>query len=764
MESNTLRAMWLLNYTSVREAEVSMLKMAGVTEIFLPKKYPSDLSFRNLSVDFSEDSNLSIPARDLKVLNDTDWYDSPSLLAWELANHYFEILFFVLAPSGKAFKSIADNFKGSVILRAYGESGPLSYSTRLKEFEIHSSKSLIESLGHRFWFAQAYPHLHHSESDYLARRAISLPLSFPENTIANKWEGISKKILFFCPDIVTDEYSAQAYLNFISDFKSLPYVIAGTQSIQVNNPVVLGYVSPDEFQKIICQMRVVFCYRDEQNPIAYHAFEAIRLGIPVIFMADGLLDNLAGKRLPGRCKSIVEARRKIEHILNDDWGLINRIKQSQVELIDSINSSACINSWNSGLSQIRKKLNDWRSIDFPVRKTKKRIAVIVPIPYRGGSLRGAKLLAQSIAIGSMQMGESVDVVLGYLAESTDDAKFEFSEFDNSVKTRLYQWSFLSTDEACRAMAYAGLEFTPSTETYQIPDDGMNQFLDCDLWIFISDRLEHPVLPIRPYICMIYDYLQRYEAILSSYFADRILNAAYNSQKVFVTTNFTRQQAINYAGIPEEKVMRLPMLVPEFHINDQKDEDRDNPNYFVWTTNLAPHKNHQKAFEALRIYYESLDGKLSCHVTGFSTALLLKTDFPHLKSLNNLWSSSQYLRSRVKLLNELPDLIFQRKLFGSAFLWHPARMDNGTFSVIEAAYLRVPSLSSDYPAMREINAQFSLNLAWMDPYDSQNMALQLKQMEEQHNDRRKKLPDKAQLEEQSLENLSSICWNVIRKCL
>jgi glycosyltransferase involved in cell wall biosynthesis len=759
-----LRVMWLLNYTSIREAEISMLKEAGVTEIFLPKKYPSDLKFKNLSVDFSEDSGLSIPAADLEILNDTDWYDSPSSLAWELANRYFEILFFILTPSGKAFKNIVDNFKGSVILRAYGESGLISYSKQLKEFEIHSSKNLIESLGNRFWFAQAYPHLCNSESDYLARRSISLPLPFPEKVMCNEWKGTSKKVLFFCPDIVIDKYSGQAYLNFISDFKNLPSVIGGTQSIQVNNSAVLGHLSPDKLKKTICQMRVVFCYKAEQDPIYHNIFEAIRLGIPVIFMADGLLDNLAGKRLPGSCRSIAEARRKISNILNDDWGLINRIQQSQIELIDSINSSACINSWNSGLSQIRESLNDWCSIQFPVSKQKKRIAVIVPIPYGGGSLRGAKLLAQSIAVGSTQMEESVDVVLGYLEGSIDNEKLEFSEFNNSVKTRVYRWSILTPDEAFRSMAYAGLEFTPSAETYQIPNDGMNQFLDCDLWIFISDRLENPVLPIRPYICMVYDYLQRFEAILSSYFADRILNASYNSQQVFVTTNFTRQQAINYAGIPTEKVLRLPMLVPEFHVNNQKEEDRNNPNYFVWTTNLAPHKNHQKAFEALRIYYESLDGKLSCHVTGVNTARLLKTDLPHLKALNNLWSSSQLLRSRVKFLGELPDLIFQKKLFGSAFLWHPARMDNGTFSVIEAAYLRVPSLSSDYPAMREIDSQFSLNLDWMDPYDSQNMALQLKKMETQYNDRREKLPDEDQLKEQSLENLSSTCWDVIRTCL
>ena len=44
-----------------------------------------------------------------------------------------------------------------------------------------------------------------------------------------------------------------------------------------------------------------------------------------------------------------------------------------------------------------------------------------------------------------------------------------------------------------------------------------------------------------------------------------------------------------------------------------------------------------------------------------------------------------------------------------FLWHPATIDNGTFSVIEAAHLKVPSLSSGYPAMKEINEQYNLSL-------------------------------------------------------
>ena len=73
-----------------------------------------------------------------------------------------------------------------------------------------------------------------------------------------------------------------------------------------------------------------------------------------------------------------------------------------------------------------------------------------------------------------------------------------------------RWSVQKGPVARRAMTYAGFEgWQPGSEEYAHPDDGMRQFLDCDLWLVISDRLPLPLLPIRPYILLVHDYLQRY---------------------------------------------------------------------------------------------------------------------------------------------------------------------------------------------------------------------------------------------------------------
>ncbi|MDT4883679.1 hypothetical protein FQZ97_1197410 [compost metagenome] len=104
------------------------------------------------------------------------------------------------------------------------------------------------------------------------------------------------------------------------------------------------------------------------------------------------------------------------------------------------------------------------------------------------------------------------------------------------------------------------------------------------------------------------------------------------------------------------------------------------------------------------------------------------------------------------------------LSNAAFLWHAGRVDNGTFSVIEAASLGVPSLSSRYPAMEEIESQFSLNLAWMDASDPIAMAHALKDMESTYLTRKTLLPTAEQLSTNSTDQLAGAYWEAVRQCL
>jgi glycosyltransferase involved in cell wall biosynthesis len=258
-------------------------------------------------------------------------------------------------------------------------------------------------------------------------------------------------------------------------------------------------------------------------------------------------------------------------------------------------------------------------------------------------------------------------------------------------------------------------------------------------------------------------LQRYVDVVPRSVEASFLRAAREAEKVLVTTRFTEQDALQYAGIPRDRVVRVPMLAPVFAPRESS-ERFSQAGYFLWTTNAAPHKNHVAALEALVRYYDEHEGELDCVVTGVGTSAIPKGGAPHLSMIPDLISSHRCLRKHVRWKGEVSEDVYRRALADAAFLWHAGRIDNGTFSVIEAAHLGVPALSSDYPAMREIDDQYSLQMAWMDPDSPADMARQLATMSKEYPLRKRLLPSSEMLAGQSPEALAPAYWEAIRSCL
>jgi len=754
--------MWLLNHRAARKFEIPMMKKIGIAEIFLPKKYPQSISFRSADVDYTEDEHLTIPRHELCILNSTDWYKEPNREAWDIANKYFDVLFFI-AQSPEFLKSLSSHFKGAVIWRAYGLDRNQSYTKVLRHFT--KGINTIEKIGKRFWFGQAYEHLHEIEEKRLSDRKIYLPLGMDSCRQEDEWTGQNRRIFFICPDIGYNPYYKVIHDQFYSDFKEFPYSIGGSQPIKMDDPNVLGFIPKEQYARNMREFRVMFYHSTEPNHVHYHPFEAIRAGMPLVFMAGSMFDRLGGKNLPGRCQSIHEAQDKIRRILNDDCDLIKRIRETQVRLLDPMRPENCEPAWRTGFAQILNGLEISRKIPLYMSRRRKRIAVILPINYRGGSFRGAKLVARALWDGSRQHGQDAEIIFAHPNDPDSYPEEAFDDLPVSIVRRVFIWDTLDAARARRAMIYAGhRDWSPAADSYITPDDGIQQFLDCDAWVIISDRLSKPLLPIRPYTLVVYDYLQRYVPVLDTATDQAFLHAARLASSVIVTTRFTEQDALQYAGLEPEKVRKVPMLVPEFTAFENAVKTVDSLPYFMWTTNAGMHKNHINAFKALRIYYEELGGALECRITGVNTRHLLESKLPHLQPLAHMMSDSQALREHVRILGELPDMSYQKELAGADFLWHTNQVDNGTFSAVEAAHSGVPTLSCDYPAMREINAQFQLNIAWMKADDPRQMAAQLKWMEKQAKQQCALLPTKTELAKQSLEKLASQYWEVVRECL
>jgi glycosyltransferase involved in cell wall biosynthesis len=755
------RVLWLLNHTTLRKFEIEQLRNAGVDEIFLPKSFPYDEGNLSANVDYSLDAKLSIPQHELDILNAQDWYSSPSLEAWEIANSYFDVAIIGFFP--KQMKSTIRRFKGAVVLRVFGLSKGYSYSELIYKVADERLVRDIKALGRRFWFGAGYEHLHQVESRYLANRNCFLPVGLSTVDTSSEWTGKEPRVLFVCPRIASSPYFEGIYQNFVTDFGDMPYTIGGAQPIKVEDPRVIGFIPRQDHDQNMREHRVMFYHSQEPNHIHYHPFEAIAAGMPLVFMAGGLLDSIGGIGLPGRCESTAEAKSKIKKILAGDASLIKSIRKTQATLLLAIKAENCAPIWQSNFRRVLDELEKNRREQeiCPHRQTK--IAVVIPVAYKGGTLRGAKLLAQAIYHGSAQAGEPSEVILLHLdCDSYSDN--DFSDLCHEVKRRTFNWKQLDANEARRAMRYAGHDgWEPRSDSYSTMDDGIKQLQDCDLWLIVSDRLSKPLLPLRPVIHMVYDYLQRYVPILPNGADQSFLNAARTAERTFVTTEFTRKDAIQYAGVPTERIRKLPMLAPIFS-KEKKPEKVSSPDYFIWTTNISVHKNHSNALLALQYYYEDFEGTLNCEVTGVDTSKLLSASPPHLQDTVSWVKGKRLLSKRISWRGDLPERDYQRLLSGAAFLWHAGRIDNGTFSVIEAACLGIPALSSDYPPMREIDQQFTLNLAWMDANDPKDMARALKAMEQTHRARRTLLPSTEQLAQQSVKNLAGEYWKAIRECL
>lgn len=757
MNGKMPRVMWLLNHGAARRFEIPMLKACGFDEIFLPKTYPADPSFRSASVDFSEDQNLTIPADDLAVLNAADWYGDPGRDAWTVANRHFSVLFFIV-HNPDILESISRNFKGSAIWRGYGLFKELSYS-RIRKFYTLGLKN-IEGMGNRFWFGEAYKDLHKVEESFLRSRAIYLPLGLSSPEVHDQWSGSDNRVFFVCPDIGVNAHYKAVFDEFKRDFAGLPYAIGGSQPIAVDDPNVLGFVPDEMHERNMRELRVMFYHSREPRHVHYHPFEAVRAGMPLVFMADGMLDRLGGKDLPGRARTIADARDKMQRLLRGDKRLAEQIRASQVVLLDPMRPRCLEGAWREGLNHVVERLESIKADEASLAVQKKRIAVIIPVGYRGGSLRGAKLLAEAILQGSQQAGEAVEVVLVHLDEPATYSEKDWADMPSSIKVRSFRWRTVDSAEAVRAMRYAGhSEWEPLSEKYLIVEDDIQQLCDCDLWVVISDRLAIPLLPLRTKILMVFDYLQRHYDVTT--IVDQILLANRDADHILVTTEFTRQDALQYAGVRPSNVTKVPMLAPS---NSEATRDRRGANceHFLWTTNLGTHKNHRRALAALQLYYEVYDGRLKCHVTGVGTREIIGNLRPHLEGLGQFVANSRVLRKTVKFLGELSDADYRKELSDAAFLWHPAELDNGTFSVIEAAHFGVPSLSSDYPAMREIDQQFKLGLSFMNQDDPEQMAAQLHSMEISLAERQNGLASSEQLASQSVSLLAPKYWKVIRE--
>ena len=756
------RVLWLYNHSTLIKSEVPILRKLGY-EVYIPKIPPFDVS---ISVDWKSDELISIPKEDLDILNRVNYYtEKIPLEAMEIMNKYFQMAIFGVFI--EPLKSIVTEFSGIQVFHPFGLENGLSYT---KIIEAEAGPWLlkrIEEVGNRFWFAQSYDNLFEIECDILQKRTIYLPIGMDDITIHDKWRGDKGKVLFICPRIKMNKYYEKLYEWFIKEFSNIPYSIGGAQPIAIEGDKnVLGYLEQKDYEDLYPSHSVMFYHSQETRHIHYHPFEAVKCGLPLIFMAGGLLDRLGGENLPGRCKNIKSAKKKCLRIINGDKKYAERIRESQKVLLEKMSFEFCLEQWEKNIKTIEKSNN------YEVKK-KKKIAVILPQHYEGGVLDYTIRLLKALAYGINKEKRDIELVLGYLRNEEIDYKTKLQEVEKwGISLREYVWEKADRKRIEEISGILGLHLSFITKNYYLLNDGMRYFQDCNFILFMADRVPGAPFLLQPYGVIVHDYIQRYVSeLFGEMYEKDIINLIRASECNFTTSEAVKKDCVQYVGVQTSKITKIPRFFgnineSEIGIFTRADEVGE---YFVWSTNLSFHKNHKIALQALKKYYQN-GGKLNCCITGSGTGVLKdkrcldkyinqhKSEkiAEYVENIYDIINSDPLLKKYICILGNLSKNEYYDLLRNAKFFFHPGFADNGNGGAFDAAMLGVKTISSDYPPMREMDLEMNLGIRFFDRNNSQEIAEALIWGEKESAST--KLPSKEKLFNYTVDN-QSLCEKI-----
>jgi len=766
------RILWLFNHTSLRKFEVPLLIEMGY-EVYCPKIFDVDFGDFSASISDQFDSSLSIPQEDLKKLNKTNFYTEFDEETTALVNKYFDIAFCMFHMP--TLNSLATCFRGVLLLHAFGLDNDLYYTDVL----YNSSPGLFEKLdrmGERFFFAPTYDNIADIECELFRRRSVLLPIGM-DSSHKKEWSGGDEKFLFISPKIKTNSFYEKVYKDFKKNFGDLPHVIGGAQPQPVtDDDCVTGFLSDEEYNYNMTRLCAMFYHSQKLRYLYYHPLEAIDNGMPLVFMAGGMLDHLGGSKLPGCCKSIAEARKKLKRLAKGDKRLIEAITSSQQVLLQSFTYEFCQPYWQKGMAQVERSLANAKAA---VPK-KKRIAVIMPAPYLGGILDYSICFALCLQSQIKKNGDLAELVFAYPDKEVFKRKDYFAVLrQKGIPTRSFALVEKDSDWVRRTLTLAGYA-SENSNSYIPPkvsafNDGMAGFSDCDYAVFTADAGTslYPFFMTIPHAIVAHDYIQRYvPGVIAPAADDCKISNQRQADAILVTSTPTYEDALAYGGIAPERLWLVPHLFAvnkggeTFHIEDTGEVEEQL--YFMWPTNAAPHKNHLITLSALEEYYLR-GGKLDCVITGTNTKIFSKdtedtsalVSEKYIKRIKDKIYNSSALTQHIRILGNLSPQDYKNCLAKAAFLLHPAYGDNGTFSVIDAAAVKTPSLCSDYPAMRYLADFAGLELQYTDAFDSSRMAQALLDMEKNHMEYARRLPDYEELSKNAYEEKAAELYSIVK---
>lgn len=361
------------------------------------------------------------------------------------------------------------------------------------------------------------------------------------------------------------------------------------------------------------------------------------------------------------------------------------------------------------------------------RSNPKKVAVFLEGNYRSSTGMGRSTLM--LCDSMLRADPDLTIVLA-------------SSMDSHEAIALIDESFRSRMQVCSLMWAEGVD-SNGVRWLRPQTLGGDGFLDCKAWFFFNLPAGGVVAPIRPAVMFCADLLVR--VVPEAYYDGNMFGASKKwedylyhllsyrqASLVYATSPRTLRDVISFAGVEQIRTCLAPQFPPINEAVEDRAAEIPFENYFLWTSNDTPHKNHARAFEVLNHYYLSMGEKaLPVVMTGPGTRWFspehAESTHPYHVKIRNYISDKPHITRNIYFPETLDRSRFLAVLKHASFLWHNVLYDNGTAAVLEAAEYHVPSLVSDYPQMRFFAQKYGVNVDYFSAFNVEEGVSALRKM-------------------------------------
>jgi glycosyltransferase involved in cell wall biosynthesis len=357
----------------------------------------------------------------------------------------------------------------------------------------------------------------------------------------------------------------------------------------------------------------------------------------------------------------------------------------------------------------------------------RRVAVVVSDHAHAWEYGQTLRITDAVIRGAAAAGTSVEIVLATAGAMADPPPEIFRSLPQGVRHRHIRWRLLDAGESRRALAYAG-QPECAAGVHLVPDDGIRHMLDCDTWLVTAAGLSAPVLPLRPVVLMLEDWM--HHAICGPGDIDpaSLVKAVGLAAGVVVFSEWMRDEAVHFLGADPRRVVRLPIPTPPVAVDRGAGRGANARRHFIWCVDGRHPGNVASAVRCLEQYCGAPSPPLPCRIVPLRT----DTDGePWLPEAVRSVTKNPACRAMVDCASRAaddPDRL-AAELREAAFLWHPEQAVDSRYILAEAATCGVPCLAADAPSIREVTAALGLDVAWAQLHHHAAMVRALRAMPE-----------------------------------